>query len=314
MEIEIKHKMTFSKTVFFILVFGICVLSRSSVFAQELEPRSISNAPIGTNFFALGYGYASGNVLFDPSLPIENVNAKTNALIAAYVRSFDLFGMNAKFNVILPFASGDWEGLYEGIDSSASRTGMGDMSFGLSVNFIGAPALEAKDFKNYQQKTIVGGSVQLIAPTGQYYPDKLINLGSNRWAFRPQLGVSRRVHTWYFEFFSNVWLFTNNNSFWNGKTLKQNPIVTLKTHIIKSFENGVWIALGAGYAVGGRSYVNEVKKEARISTIRTGFIAAIPIHPKHTIKLTAIVAKRIKHGADFNAFSVGYQYMWNTKM
>ena len=222
--------------------------------------------------------------------------------------------MSSKFNIIAPYATGDWAGKYEGIDSTTSRSGMADLRFGLSFNFIGAPAIEAKNFKDFEQKTIVGGSFQIIAPTGQYYPDKLINLGSNRWAIRPQLGVSHKYQSWYFEFFGNVWLYTNNNSFWNGKSLKQNPIVAFKGHVIKSFEKGIWVALGAGYAVGGRSYVNEVKRDARISTIRTGAIAVFPINKKHSIKFTAIVAKRIKEGSDFDAVSIGYQYLWNNKV
>ena len=146
--------------------------------------------------------------------------------------------------------------------------------------------------------------------TGQYYNDKLINLSSNRWAFRPQLGISHKHQSWYFELMTNVWLFTKNNSFWDGNKLEQNPIGTIKGHIIKSFKKGIWVAVGTGYAFGGQAYVNDVKKDSKISTLRFGAIVAIPLNAKHSIKLTFLSAKRFKEGADFDAFSIGYQYMW----
>lgn len=296
------------------MVIAIVFITVQYSSAQELEPRSISNAPVGTNFAAFAYGFSDGNVLYDPALPVDDVSAKVNVFAAAYVHSFNFFGMNAKYNVILPYVIGDWEGYYEGIDTATSRLGIADLSFGFSFNFIGSPAINAKDFKNYTQKTIVGGSVQVIAPTGQYFSDRLINVSSNRWAVRPQLGISHKYQSWYFEFFSNVWLYADNNSFWNGKVLKQTPIVTFKTHLIKSFENGAWVSFGAGYAIGGRSYVNDIRRDSKISTIRTGVIAAIPLSSNHTIKLTGIVAKRIREGADFNLVSIAYQYMWNNKL
>ena len=309
-----KHKIASTKTVVFLLVLGICVLGGLTVYGQELEPRSLTNTPVGTNFLALGYGFAAGNILFDPALPLKDVNANTHALAAAYVRSINFFGMGAKFNLTAPFAAGDWEGVYTGIDTATSRTGMADLRFGFSFNFIGAPAIEASEFKDFEQKTIVGGSFQVVAPTGQYFADRLINLGSNRWAFRPQVGVSHKYQSWYFEAFGNVWLYTTNRSFWNGNKLEQNAIATVKAHIIKSFNNGIWLAVGCGYAGGGRSYVNDVQRDATISTIRTGAIAVLPINKKHSIKFSAIVAKRIKEGADFDAFGIAYQYVFYNKL
>ena len=155
---------------------SVLLLASANGFSQELEPRSISNVPVGTNFAVLGYGFASGNILFDPALPLEDVDARTHAIVGAYVRTLNFLGMAAKANIILPFAAGDWEGVYQGIDTATARTGMGDMRFGFSFNFIGSPALEKEGFKEYTQKTIAGFSMQVVAPTGQYFEDRLINL------------------------------------------------------------------------------------------------------------------------------------------
>lgn len=295
------------------IILVISVLAFSNAYAQELEPRALTNLPVGTNFAMLGYGFSQGNVLYDPALPLEDVYAQTHALVGAYVRSFNFLGMGAKANIIAPFAAGDWDGIYNGVDTSTARSGMADLRFGLSLNFIGSPALDKTEYSDYNQKSIVGFSMQVIAPTGQYFDDKLINLGSNRWAFRPQIGVSHKIKSWYIEYAINAWLYTRNYSFWDGNKLSQNPIGTFKLTFTRSFKKGIWVALGGGYALGGRAEVNDVEREAKISTIRAGVIVAVPVHPQHNLKFTAIIARRFEQGADFDSFGIAYQYMWNRK-
>jgi len=280
-------------------------------FSQELEPRGLTNIPVRTNLAVLGYAYAKGNILYDPALPLDDVNASTHAIVGAYIRSFNFFGMGAKANIILPFAAGDWGVAYQGTDTTTARTGMGDLRFGFSFNFIGSPALEKEKYKDYEQTTIAGFSMQVVAPTGQYFDDKLVNLGSNRWALRPQLGVSHKISSWYIEYALNAWFFTANHAFWNGNKLEQNPIGTIKFHMIKSFNKGIWACLGAGYAFGGRSFLNDEQRNANISTLRFGAIVVVPVHPQHSLKFTAITSKRIREGADFDMLSLAYQFIWN---
>ncbi len=156
--------------------------------AQDLEPRAFSPAPIGLNFAALGYAYSWGNVLFDPAIPITDGDANVHSLVGAYLRTIDFFGMSGKVDAVVPYAiHGKWTGLVEGVPDSTTRSGFGDPSFRLSVNFIGAPALDLPDFARHKYGTIVGASLQVRAPLGEYDPTKLINLGSNRWTFKPRL-------------------------------------------------------------------------------------------------------------------------------
>src|SRR5688572_25851314 len=70
--------------------------------AQEAEPRSYSNAPVGLNFLIAGYVYAQGKIAFDPSLPIADAQFHSHTGALAYVRSLDIAGQSAKFDVILP--------------------------------------------------------------------------------------------------------------------------------------------------------------------------------------------------------------------
>ena len=291
----------------------IAILYSSFVQAQEFEPRSLGNLPVKSNFAILGYGYSIGNVLLDPAISIDDLNARVHILAVGYLRSFNLFGKVAKVDVVLPYAIGDWEGRYVGIDTATSRNGFGDARIRLSVNIIGSPVLKMSEFRNYKQKTILGFNIQVIAPTGQYYPDKLINLGSNRWTFRPQVGVSHMMNRWILEFYIGGWFFTKNNNFLNGNKLSQNPIGITKVHAIYSFPKGVWLAADIGYGVGGRTLVNDVKRDTRISGMRFGLTTMIKIMKQHFLKLYVVSGIRFEKGSDYDMLGIAYQFTWMGK-
>lgn len=293
----------FLAVILFILSIPIC-------FAQDLEPRSLTNVPTGLNFALAAYGYSQGNILLDPAVPIEDLDAQLNTFIGAYVRSFSFFGMASKIDAVLPYAFGHWDGNYNGVDTSTSRSGFGDARIRLSVNFIGSPALSLEEFSTYKQKTIVGANIQIIAPTGQYYKEKLINLGSNRWTIKPQVGVSHRMNTWYIEGYVGAWIYRDNNQFLTDNTLNQKPFFTFKSHVIKSFNKGKWAALDFGYGYGAKTYINGIAKETLISSFKFGATYAMPLSQKQSLKINVSKAIRIKRGPDFIAFSVAYQYRW----
>jgi hypothetical protein len=279
--------------------------------AQELEPRALTNIPTGTNFIAGGYGFASGNILFDPALPLEDTNAKLNTFIAAYVRSINIFGLSGKVDVVVPYGIGDWMGIFTGIDTTTSRSGFGDLRLRMSINFIGAPALKREEFSSYKPKNISGISLQVIAPSGQYFPDRLINLGSNRWVFKPQWGFSKIINNWILETYLSVWFFTKNKDFWGGNELRQKPLYAIKGHFIRKLPKNMWTALSVGYAIGGRGYINDELKDNRVATMRLGLVYALPVGQQHTLKLIAFSGIRFEHGSDFNSISLLFQYRWN---
>ena len=277
---------------------------------QKLEPRLLTNIPVGTNFLLAGYSYSTGNTLLDPAVPIEDLNSRLHALYFAYVRSINLFGFAGKIDAIIPYAAGEWYGKYMGADSSTTRNGFGDPLFRISVNFVGAPALKLKEYSTYKQETIVGASVQVRAPLGQYFPDRLINLGSNRWMVRSQLGISHHTGDWFYEGYVGLWLFTGNDDFWGGNTLEQKPLYAIKGHLIHTFSTGMWIDLGVAYGTGGRSYVNDLPSDTYLSTFLFGADFALPIDQQHFLKLTLLTSARLERGADINAISLGYRYLW----
>ncbi|MGI9342216.1 MAG: transporter, partial [Gammaproteobacteria bacterium] len=188
---------------------------------QELEPRTYANTAIGVNLIGAAAGFSRGNILLDPALPIENLDGDVKYGAIQYLRSFGLFQRSAKVKLMVPFTTGDWEGTLEGEPGSRSATGFGDARLTLEWNFIGAPAMTVQELRNFEQKTVVGASVRVIAPTGDYDSTELINLGSNRWSYRFELGASRAFGNWGIEGIGAVWKFGNNDDFVDGNYLQQ---------------------------------------------------------------------------------------------
>ena len=296
-----------------ICILLTCLLHALSNHAQELEPRSLTNIPTGMNFGVIGYAWTQGNILLDPALSIEDLNASVHGIVAAYVRSINVFGTSGKIDVVLPFAAGDWAGTVSQQYQTTARNGFGDPKFRLSVNLIGAPALNTEEYGSYEQKTILGFNMQVSLPIGQYFPDRLINLGSNRFTFAPQIGVSHLYNNWIVEGYASIWLFTRNNDFYGGRELRQDPIYSVKLHLIRSLPKGIWMAFDAGYANGGIAYVNGEQRESHISTFRLGGTLAIPLGLRQTLKFFGFTTLRLDQGSDYDLLAVAYQFRWGHK-
>jgi hypothetical protein len=170
--------------------------------------------------------------------------------------------------------------------------------------------LKASKFRDYSPGRISGFSLQVIAPTGQYYPDRLINLGTNRWTFKPQWGYAWNFEKWIWETYASAWIYTKNKDFWGGNELRLNPLFALKLHGIRKLKKGNWFALNVGYGIGARGYINDERKDNRISTIRLMAVYAIKLGKNHTLRIDAKTGIRFEKGADFNAIGLSYQYNW----
>lgn len=286
-----------------------------NVVSQELEPRSRVNLPRNLNFIAAGYAYASGNVLLDASLPLEDFNSKINTIILAYVRSVNFFGKSGKVDAVIPFAGGDYTGVFEGSGFEDSYTGFGDLRLRFSVNLTGAPSLKPEEFASFTPKTITGLSVQLILPTGNYNSEQLPNLGANRWSIRGIYGISHSFKKWFLEGHAGVWIFTPNNNFFVDNKLTQSALWVVKGDLTRSFnKEGMWLAFSMGYAYGGETSINDIERDVRISQLRLGLTYALPFGRKHTLKFVVGSGIRFQQGSDFDVVSVGYQYRWLDKI
>lgn len=294
------------------LLFALLMLSLFTGIAraQQMEPRAYSNAPIGMNFLIMGYGHSNGALLFDPSLPIQGAKADVNIGVSAFAHSFEIKGQSAKFAMAFPYAGLDANGFIDGAYRERIVSGFADPSFAVSVNLSGAPALTLNEIRKYQQDTIVGATIKLTVPWGQYDSDRLLNLGTNRWSVKPELGISQSLGDWIIEGAAAVSFYTDNSDFFGGQELEQAPIYSMQGHVVYNFAPGQWTALNATYYTGGISKVDGIEKENRLDNWRLGITLAMPINKYSSIKLAVGSGISTRTGTDFDAILLAWQYRW----
>lgn len=292
------------------LIVSAAALMAASAKAQDAEPRGYSNAPVGLNFLFAGYVYSEGKIAFDPTLPISDARFHTHTEAWAYVRFLDIWGKSAKFDVILAHSSFSAHALVAGQRKEREVQGLGDPRFRFSINLFGAPALSAKEFANYQQDLIIGASLQVSAPLGQYNHKRVINLGNNRWSFRPELGISKAWGPWTVEVAPSVMFFTHNTDFYNHSTFAQAPFYTLRGSIIYSFDSGIWVSLDGSYFTGGRTSVNGVRGDNKQTNTRAGLTLSLPVDRQNSVKLNASTGITSRTGSEFSVIGIGWQYRW----
>ena len=203
------------------------VLIQHGGCAQEMEPRAYSAVPIDTNFVVGSFRSVAGDVALDPSLPISNVKASVETAALGYDRTFELFGQTASVALLVPYLYGDLSGDVCTEGRKITRQGLGDAGLRFTYHFIGNPALAPAEFARREPTTTVGVNVALVVPSGVYNSERLINVGSNRWALRPEIGFSHPIGRWFVEGSAGVWIFTDNPDFYGGNVRGQDPLWTL---------------------------------------------------------------------------------------
>lgn len=305
----ITEKNIFTLIFKMIITFSLFALTNISK-AQEMEPRTYGNVPTGVNVAALTYSYSTGDIVADASSPIQGLELSTNTIGAGYVRTFGLFNKLCRIQAAIPFVFIDGTARLQGRDTAGSRTGFADMRVRLGINLFGSPAYKPKDFAKYKEKIVFGASVVVQVPTGQYFEEKFINIGSNRWGIKPELGVSGRFGPMSGEFYTGFWFFTKNNEYVKTNTLEQQPLFTFQGHISYTFPSRIWIALSGAYVNGGETKVNGVFKNNYQRNFRTGATISVPVNPSFSIKGSYQTGVATRAGGDFSIYTVGLQYSW----
>jgi len=289
---------------------GAVVIWSTLVAAQEMEPRSYSAVPIGTNFIVMDYSRSSGDILFDPSLPVTDLQAKINTYSLGLSHSFGVLGHVASIAIAVPYANANLTGNVEGAPGHAYRSGLGDMRFRLAVNLLGGPALTPEEFARRSPSTILGASVSVVAPTGQYVASRLINVGSNRWSFKPEVGLSQPIGNWFVEGAAGVWLFTDNTDFFGGRRRSQDPLPTFQWHGSYNWRPGLWLAADVTYFTGGQTSVNGVQDKDVQRNVRYGLTLSFPLSAQWSGKLAWSRGLTTSIGGNFQTISVALQYHW----
>jgi Putative MetA-pathway of phenol degradation len=282
----------------------------STAAAQEMEPRAYSPAPVGTQFVVLSYGHQSGDVLLDSSLPLKDVSISFNAASVGYGRTFDLLGRQANVAVLFPYIWGTARGTVFEDQVNVRRSGGGDLRVRFSTLFKGGEARSAKEFAQRKPATIIGGSVSIVVPTGQYDPARLVNPGSNRWAFKPEMGISKPKGRWTFEAIAGAWLFTTNKSFLGTSRREQKPMASVQGGVIYTLRPRMWVSGNATFYSGGSTVLNDTANEDRQKNARIGATFSYPLNQRQSLKVVWAKGVTTRIGGNLNTIAVAWQYSW----
>ena len=293
----------------------ICFIFSSALWcsAQELSPRFYWPSPKGTKVIVAGYSHVYGDVLMDPSIPLYEVDSRLNTGFFAYLQNFSLLGRTTNFLVELPYSWGITKGIVVNTPAERRLSGFNDLGITLAVNLLGAPSMSPADFQLLRDnpRVILGTSLKIMLPTGQYMTDRLINVGANRWAFKPEFAAL--IPLWpklVLEIETGVWFFTNDNDFIIG-TRKQEPVLSGELHLVKRFKPGLWISLEANYFWGGRQKIGENQLGDLQRNSKIGGTVSVPFHRRHNLKFGYSFGVVTAYGTDFDQLLVTYTVLLN---
>ena len=291
--------------------FTIVFLLYQNALSQDIEPRRWSPIPLGTHVLGTGYSYTSGDVFFDPLLQAEDVKIRAHSLAVSFVQPFKVRNKLANISLFIPFSAADWSGLLSGEPAGVNRTGFADPRIRASVLLAGPPAGNALELRQYRidnpTSTTVGVSLAVTIPLGEYFEDKLLNLGGNRFVFRPQVGMIHYWGTWSFELTGSVFLYTRNPDFFNDAERDQRPTFAMQSHLVKQLRGGSWLSLGVGYGLGGESVVNRQPNGDFRSNLLMSASYSFLIAKRQGLKLTYIRSEALQDiGSNTNNFLLAW--------
>jgi hypothetical protein len=294
---------------FFALVI-IALAGAAPARAQSIDPRSFVNTPVGLTFVQAGYAYSWGNVAFDPSVPIKNADLTTQGGILGLARAMDYWGLSGKLNVGGGFFCADGSGEVQGVRETRNVCGLTDLSSTASVNFIGAPAIALSEYPRYRQGFLMGASMTVTVPVGQYDDTKLVNVGTHRWSFRPQVGLSQAMGRLTLEFLGAVTLYTRNGDFYNGHKRDQAPLWSGQLNAIYTFRSGIWGALGGTLYGGGRITTDGQPEQEIQENWRLGGTLVFPVSRHNSLKLWGSTGLYARTGGNFHLLAASWIYAW----
>ena len=298
---------------------GIAFCCGRVAMGQTLAPRAYVITPTGANAVTLSWSFFDGGLNFNGTVPITGATGVYHIPVVSYYHSFSLFGRSANITGLLPYGVGTFSGSVLGAHQEIYRSGLLDLSLRLSVNLKGGPAMSAQEFANWKQKTLLGVSLIVVAPTGQYNPRHLVNWGIHRWAFKPEIGLSRRWGKWMLDAYGAGWFFTPNDDFFSslpGSTgpnrQTQEPIGAVELHLSYDVKPRLWVSADGNYWYGGKTSLNGVESPTTLqANSRLGATAAIPITKNQSLKFSYSRGTYVTFGGNFQNVSAAWQYSWH---
>jgi len=239
--------------------------------------RSYLNAPQG---HLLMYSYAGtrSNTGGVESLPIPKTETRLQTQSLVYSRIIDVGGRTGGLGVVLPITdllSYDTQANVV----TARESAIGDPSFTFEMNLFGAPALEREEFKDWTPDDYCGLHFLLGVPWGEYDPNSVVNIGANRFTFRPLLNYSITAdegQSWL-DFYGSVFFFSDNDEYRGASVLSQRPLANLELHYSSIVYDRLWAGVGLMGAFGGEVWVDDVVVTPEQQTGRLALSAGTPM-------------------------------------
>jgi hypothetical protein len=278
--------------------------------AQELQPRAYLPAPVGLNYFGVSYANNRGGLIVDPGLAPEDVNFKAHTSTLAFGQTLGLAGRTVQLLACVPYVVAEGGSSLDGAQIRTSYSGLGDVTLRYAMNIYGAPAMDLKEFRAYRQKTIVGASITVSAPTGQYDSNRFVNIGLNRWAFKPEIGLSRAVGKYTIEGAAGVWLYKENSRFNGSSVRRQVPLGSLQFHIERTLPRRMWAAVDWTLYTGGRTQIDGTDNADYQGNTRLGATWGWNLHPRHAIKVVYFRNVIARVGSDMRSLGISYNFIW----
>jgi hypothetical protein len=293
----------------------VCLLNSGWVaapaFAQDLEPKVYAASPTGANFLVASYAWSGGEVLVDPTVPVTDVHADVQSLAIGAGHTFGVFGKLGRASVTIPATWADVTGRVGDVTGAVSRNGLADARFKFSVNLRGNPAMLPRGFAKEPRRTIIGVSLLASAPSGQYANTKLINIGNNRWAFKPEVGLAWPKGHWDVDAYFGVWLFTSNTAYYPGLAAQtQNPLVAVQGHAGYTIRPRLWVAVDGTWYHGGLTAVDGVDSTTSQNNSRAGVTLSMPVGDRYSLKASYSSGLVVQKGSNFNTVAIAWQVLW----
>ncbi len=298
----------------FLAAFISLAAGAAQLAAQDLAPRAYIITPLHSNAVTITWSFFDGGVNFNGTVPIANATGTYYVPVLSLYHSLNFFGRSANVTASLPYGVGNFQGDVAGQSEQIYRSGLLDATFRLSVNLIGGRAMQAKEMATWKQHRLLGVSLKVVAPTGQYDPTKLVNWGGNRWAFKPEIGYSERWGHWVLDAYAGVWFYTRNPASYAGPVVApqtETPIGSFEGHLSYDFKPRLWMSLDGNFWAGGIVSLSGIQNLATKQTgSRIGVTASIPISKHQSIKASYSDGTYIRFGGNYQSVSVAWQYSW----
>ena len=171
--------------------------------------------------------------------------------------------------------------------------------------------MRLREYVTWREKALIGASLTVSMPSGQYDAARLVNPGANRWGMKPEVGFSRRWGHWAADWYAGVWFLTGNRNYYPGHRVRtQEPIATVEAHVGYYLKPRLWASVDANFWTGSRSTIDGLKRQDRQRNSRIGGTVSIPVSQRHALKLGYSQGAYVTIGGAYKAFSTGWQYSW----